>query len=158
MRKIKIDWNFKDQIEMNKYNVFNDGSKCNGRVGCGPVVYYGDQIQREFSWRLNDHSTVFLPESQGIKNAIMESLDLQGEINIYTISRSVLESLNSPLSQSEIIHEIKKWIQNKANYRLYWVKSHIGIVGNEKVASLSKVATEKNEVDFSAGIPKSWIK
>ncbi|GBN62044.1 hypothetical protein AVEN_18500-1 [Araneus ventricosus] len=105
--KIKIVWHFKDQIEMNNYNVFTDGSKCNGRVGCGAVISYGDQIQREFSWRLNDEVRVFLAEAKGIKNSIIETLYLQSEINIYTDSRSVVQSLNSPWSQYEIIHEIK---------------------------------------------------
>ncbi|GBM36096.1 hypothetical protein AVEN_179095-1 [Araneus ventricosus] len=105
---------------MSKYDIFTDGSNCNGRVGYGAVIYYGDQIQREFSSMLNDEATVFLAEAQGIKNAIMETLDLQGEINIYTDSRTILQPLNVPWSQCIIIHEIKKWIKNKANYRLYW--------------------------------------
>ncbi|GBM52950.1 hypothetical protein AVEN_111305-1 [Araneus ventricosus] len=42
--------------------------------------------------------------------------------------------------------------------RHYWVKAHIGIVGNEKADGLSKAGTEKNELDFNVGIPKSWIK
>ncbi|GBM29716.1 hypothetical protein AVEN_156902-1 [Araneus ventricosus] len=145
MGKIMIDWYFKDQIEKDKYNVFTDGSKCNGRVGFGIVIYYEDRIQREYFWRLNDEATVFLAVSQGIKNAIMETLDLQGEINIYTDSRSGLQSLNSPWSQCEIIHEIKKWIQNKIKYRLYWIKVQIGVAENEKADSFVKTATEKDE-------------
>ncbi|GBM42686.1 hypothetical protein AVEN_219139-1 [Araneus ventricosus] len=77
------------------------------RIGCGDIIYYGDRIEKEISWRLNGEATVFLAEAQGIQNTIMDTLDFQGTINIYTDSRSSLQSLNSPWSHCDIYMKLK---------------------------------------------------
>ncbi|GBM16239.1 hypothetical protein AVEN_195353-1 [Araneus ventricosus] len=67
-------------------------------------------------------------------------------------------ALHSVKRTRPIINRIKLFLVNTPNISSNWVKAHIGIEGNELAGSIAKSATMKDDIDYNAKIPKSWIK
>lgn len=122
--------------------VFTDGSKSDGYVGCGiifPSVTWGH--------RLHTCCSVFTAELMAISLSLQKiSSSTQRNFIIYTDSLSSLETLSNfnnrmhPVAL-EILYNLKL-LQNNGNTIIFcWVRSHVGILGNEAADSAAKSAS-----------------
>lgn len=122
--------------------IYTDGSKMEEGVAFAFCVYYEDNEIYKSQSKLRSYNSVFQAEQLAILEAIKWSE--KSDYNYIQINSDSLSSLQAiddidthdPLT-AEIIHNLQrtdKIIQFK------WVKSHIGIVGNERADHLAKDA------------------
>ncbi|GBN70716.1 hypothetical protein AVEN_30268-1 [Araneus ventricosus] len=93
-----------------------------------------------------------------ILRALEMSKDIEEEIYIYSDSRSVLMAIDSLQDSHYIIFKIKNILKQSDNFKLFWIKAHVGKHGNEVADSLAKKATEKECIDHIVPLPRSWIR
>ena len=131
--------------------VYTDGSKTD--KGCGFAVY--SPKMTELKYKINKLNSIYNAEAYGILYALEWIRDNNlDKIGIFTDSQSVLERLDNLGLKSECNHIIGKilcllyeliLVQNR-NIIFYWIPSHVGIPGNDKVDRLAKEAI--NNIDF----------
>jgi len=109
---------------------------------------FSPDLKLNIMHRLPVETSVFTSEAWAIYLTINTIIDIKcKKAVIFTDSKSVLDSLASPLSPNKnyIIHYIKKsWINcisKGTEFYLFWVLAHKGIYGNEKADSLAKLAS-----------------
>ncbi|GBM24927.1 Putative protein in type-1 retrotransposable element R1DM [Araneus ventricosus] len=156
---MRISWNFYLDVN-NRFSIFTDGSKMNGRVGCAFVLYVDNIEMDSFMFRLSDNCSVFMAEVYAIHKALDEirirNLDC---VDIISDSRSALMALNSLRERRNFINEIKKkGIAHQGTINFKWVRAHRGTVGNERADVLAKSACEKEIVDAFFDTTKAEIK
>ncbi|GBL74115.1 hypothetical protein AVEN_224282-1 [Araneus ventricosus] len=156
-------WNIEQSnVNMNNesnFNYYTDGSKIDGRAGCGFALFRGGEEIKTLSIRLNNDSSVFMAEAYAIKIALLEAQILNDStipVHIFTDSMSVLKSLEAVNDRFQIITDIKT-ISENLNCSFHWVKAHVGTHGNERADILAKEATYKDDVDVFLGTPRSLI-
>ncbi|GBP22762.1 hypothetical protein EVAR_13553_1 [Eumeta japonica] len=75
-------------------------------------------------------------------------------VNVFSDSRSALEVLTGPKTYYPLAHEarrnISEIIAEGRAVRLFWVRAHVGIAGNERADELVKRAalTKKTAADY----------
>ncbi|XP_055951697.1 uncharacterized protein LOC129987789 [Argiope bruennichi] len=147
----------------NGLEIFSDGSGLNDRIGSAMVVlYFGQQIHSERR-RMSDHCTVYQAELIGLKLALEFCLTLTTTrvVNIYSDSRSSLQSLADPSNTHPLVVEVRKLCRKaKAERRvqLHWVKAHVGYFGNELADAEAKAASELENVDIEYQMSQKSLK
>ncbi|GBO11477.1 Putative protein in type-1 retrotransposable element R1DM [Araneus ventricosus] len=144
----RISWDYFANM-CNRFSVFTDGSKMNGKVGSAFVIYLGEDEIDSFTYRLSDNSSVFMAEvfaiNKAIDEIILRNLD---HVDLITDSRSALMALDSPFEKRVYVNSIKRKIVNySGEINLKWVRAHKGTKGNERADYLAKLAIEKQEID-----------
>ncbi|GBM94680.1 hypothetical protein AVEN_274902-1 [Araneus ventricosus] len=98
----RISWNSEysnvNMINESNYDFYTDGSKIQGKTGCGIVLFRVGEEIKSLSIRLNDDSSVFMAEAYANKCALMEAQRLNNltlPIHIFTDSMSFLKSLEA---------------------------------------------------------------
>jgi ribonuclease HI len=147
-------------------HIYTDGSKTDKGVGSGIAIFESGQHIKSIERRLNKNCT----NNQAEQLAILEALQYiettqrtDKNITIYTDSKITLDKLQNTKIHTYIIEEIRRKIieMNKANWeiKLYWVKAHAGILGNELADTLAKkAATNETLTEKYNKIPKSVVK
>lgn len=144
--------------------IFTDGSKIEGKVGAAISHWRNGSETRSRKFRLESYCTVFQAEMLALLKAT--ELALKGTetvVNIFSDSRSALELLRDPGSFNPLAHEIRNNIMElrdrNMELRLFWVRAHIGVEGNERADSLAKEAAlyKKSAPDYER-CPVSFIK
>ncbi|XP_035215116.1 uncharacterized protein LOC118188734 [Stegodyphus dumicola] len=75
--------------------IFSDGSKIHDKVGVAFIALHNKEPLYKAAKRLSDHATVFQAESRALKDVALWAKQFNSiEINFYTDSMSVLQSLN----------------------------------------------------------------
>ncbi|GBN70713.1 Putative protein in type-1 retrotransposable element R1DM [Araneus ventricosus] len=142
--------------------MFTDGSKMNGHVGCSVVVYYHGQLIHTEGHRLNDEASVYQAEISGFTLALsfVQRILYWDTVRIYTDSLSLLQALASAQTNDPAIWQLKATLreikQNRA-ISLHWVKAHVGTAGNEMADLEAKHATTKAQPDQILLRPLSHI-
>ncbi|GBN42572.1 hypothetical protein AVEN_21403-1, partial [Araneus ventricosus] len=134
-----IDYSNVKMMNESNYNFYTDGSRIEGKTGCGIVLFRGGEEIKSLSIRLNDDSSVFMAEAYAIKCALMEAQRLNNltlPIHIFTDSMSVLKSLEAVNDRFQLIRDIKTILQN-LNFSFHWAKAHVGTYGNERADFLA---------------------
>ncbi|XP_035225026.1 ribonuclease HI-like [Stegodyphus dumicola] len=136
------------------HEIFTDGSKIGGKVGCSFIAYSNGEIGCNKKFRLSDNSTVFQAEVFAIFKSLEWILykDIKNDVNIYSDSQSALLAIVSGRSVTKLVYDthfllIENLKERKIN--LHWLKGHIGHEGNEFADICAKKATLKNTIDIS---------
>ncbi|XP_023220380.1 uncharacterized protein LOC111622260 [Centruroides sculpturatus] len=125
-------------------DIYTDGSRHDGKVGSSFVVFINKMEVHSQAIRLHERCTIFQAELYAIKKAIAWTMQTQNNIaiNIYTDSRSAYNII-----YSNILHPLAEDIRNSirlatCNIKIYWIKAHQGVYGNERADTLAKYAAD----------------
>lgn len=136
-------------IPGNRTCYYTDGSKLEGRVGAAVTVWNGEEEIFYTSFRLENFCTVFQAEIVAIHRATELALKKKSSINILSDSRAALQSVCDPETLNPVATDIRANIQIAENVgiiiKLFWIKAHMGIPGNERADELAKQAALKNK-------------
>ncbi|GBL74849.1 hypothetical protein AVEN_243697-1 [Araneus ventricosus] len=121
--------------------VYIDGSKINDQTGSAFCAISNEAIPKTWKAKLSPANTMFQAEMLALKAAIEWVNIANEEVNIWSDSESSLQALTSFYVKSKITQEAQMTLLENARIRLGWVKTHIGIKGNEIADTLAKGAT-----------------
>ena len=144
---------------------FTDGSKLDGRVGLACVIYDDGAEKTSFQHR-RDECSVFQTELLCIYFAvklIQDSLHLNGTLNFLTCTDSLssLHSLRNITSTEKLVVEVQSIFYRLCDVggcEIYfsYVRSHSGVLGNERVDQLAKEATGY-DLNLPMSVPLSHL-
>ncbi|XP_023236859.1 uncharacterized protein LOC111635946 [Centruroides sculpturatus] len=127
-------------------DVFTDGSKIEGNVGCSFVVYNNNNEVNNEIYKLDNMCSVFQAELFAIGKAI-EFINRNYTNISATVHTDSLSAYNILLSNK--LHPLAESIRNDirlsdCKIHLNWVRAHQGLEGNERADQLAKTATTIN--------------
>jgi ribonuclease HI len=138
----------------NYTQIYTDGSKMEGNVGCAVVT--PTEI-REI--RLQSPFSIFNAEAEAINTAInMTRTFEQSKRVILSDSLSCLTALNGmkKIDNPKVMKMMNQIHRENAHLILMWVPGHAGILGNEKADQHAKAAL-KGEIDRThKTVPDDW--
>ncbi|XP_063827121.1 uncharacterized protein LOC135076627 [Ostrinia nubilalis] len=145
--------------------VFTDGSKIEGKVGAALSLWNDGAEITVKKLKLEEFCTVFQAELLAITKAtaIIKAHRTGGIFSIYSDSRSALETITRGVSLHPLVIETRKNIQEAAEngktIKLFWIKAHAGMEGNERADELAKEAALrlKKKPDYDE-CPISFVK
>ena len=157
------------QAKLNEYHeaqgshdeVYTDGSKMNERVGAAVVINRhfqdGKTTCRQLSKRLPDNSTIVAAEATAITLALnyyRHMGPVHHDVVVYSDSMSCLQAIEGEDTDNPFICHIMNllWLLNNkgTHVRFYWIPSHSGIEGNEKVDQLAKETLDQDKDPLSS--------
>ena len=140
-------------INQNLFNklIYTDGSKMEGKCGCG--VFLENLVA--FKRRVNDNNSIYSAEACAIFYAlkVIQYFHLNN-VAIFSDSLSILKRLISNGLKSDnhpIIGDILRTLneiiilENKKVF-FFWIPSHVGIPGNDVADELAKDSIYNNEI------------
>ena len=147
----------------NYQQVYTDGSKEDSKVGC--AVISGSHINMQ---RIPDDSSIFTTAAKAVDLALdfIRTCDTNNKFIIFSDSLSVLKAMNHTSSKmshtssksqqiQKLLEKCREILENKAIV-LFWIPSHIGILGNEMVDQQAKTSLSLEPTSFK--IPFSNFK
>lgn len=146
-------------------HIYTDGSKIDGGVGSA-LTWWEEGRESAFStFSLDSACTVFQSELYALNRATkMVEGSRETRVNIMSDSRSSLDVLKNPKVSHQLAKEIKQCIGNireqGREIRFYWLRAHVGTVGNERADELAKAAakTKDNTTADYTRVPMSYVK
>ena len=129
-----------DSRYKNYQQVYTDGSKEDSKFGC--AVISDSHINRQ---RLPDNSSIFTAEAKAVDLALdfISTCDANNKFIIFSDSLSVLKAMSHTSSKSpqiqKLLEKCRELLENK-EIVLFWIPSHIGILGNEMVDQQAKTS------------------
>ncbi|XP_072948356.1 uncharacterized protein [Epargyreus clarus] len=141
----------------NKY-----GSKHDGLVGAAFVVYHpnGDSVTKKL--KLHSSSSVFQAEMLAIQRAC-EYCVTKGIVDAVIFSDSLsalleIQNINSTNATTVQIHQHINRILNFGTIKFVWIKSHVGLAGNEMADQAAKAAASQHKSCDFPKFPLSFVK
>jgi ribonuclease HI len=144
-------------------SIYTDGSKLDGKVGCGfQVVENGVHTVKQ-KHKLGDECSVFQAELIAIdKGLTYVSGRRTQEVIIFSDSKSSLLALKNRSSVNPIVHNIHDKLAHLTGkgvaWAFVWTRAHVGIPGNEAADVLAKEATVKRSGPIFADFPLTYAK
>jgi ribonuclease HI len=129
-------------------SVYTDGSKIDGRVGFGLVIYKGHEILEDISEPLDPDCTVYQAELWALNTAgrILAGLGLRDQkISIFSDSMSSLFSLARSEMRSFLVQDTCFKLNSLCRHNevhVQWTRAHVGTSGNEKADRLAKLGAQ----------------
>ena len=135
--------------------VYTNGSKMNERVGAAAVInrhfQNGETTCRQLSKRLADNSTIFAAEATAISLALnyyQHMGPVHHDVVVYSDSMSCLQAIEGEDTENPFICHIMNlfwsWSDKGTRVRFWWVPSHCGIDGNERVDQIAKETLDQD--------------
>ena len=146
------------------YTIFTDGSKTEGNVGSGMVVYHDRTEIFASSIKLHHHCTVFQAEIQGIQMALDWIKKNRRPGHTYAInvdSQAALKAIATSKSTNPSVIQIRTETHNllpKNKVKFHWVRGHTGNCGNERADFLAKIVSKNHKVLHYDKLPLSFCK
>lgn len=144
-----------EEVRENKeycFEGYTDGSKIEGNVGLGTVIYRNNRPWQTIKYRLDKRCSNNQAEQLAILKALEKIADIHNVSNndkmvaIYTDSKITLDSIKDSRNYNTLIENIKRRLilMKNDNWLVHfkWVKAHVGIVGNEQADRLAKKAAQ----------------
>lgn len=158
------DQNMASQLT-ERIQVYTDGSKLeNGFTGFAGIIFVDGQERLQFKCKIDEFSSVFQAELEAIHTAAKWIVN--NSSNTYSAilsdSLSVLQSLSSrdltkrSNTQHDIIQMITNYNSTQEYIKIYWVKAHNNILGNELADQLAKIAATDGHL-VSSPMPKKFV-
>lgn len=129
----------KENQNLNDLQIYTDGSKLNGKTGYAYCIFQEDIQISTRQVQINPENSVFQAELLAIADALkwIEESNINSAV-LHTDSLSGLLALENIFTKNTLVIEIIQKLQElKANIKFNWVKSHIGITGNEQADKLA---------------------
>lgn len=154
-----------DKIDNTHPNIYTDGSKIEGKVAAA-VTWWENGVETDkCTITLAPYCSVYQAELA----ALLKAVEIFGKkrnrqaVNIISDSRSSLDSLADPENVNPIVSEIQKKLmhleEQGRTIRLFWIRAHAGIPGNERADELAKgAALRKKTSPTYDKIPVSYLK
>lgn len=144
--------------------IYTDGSKLEGKVGAALTWWYNGVELKARKFKLEEYCTVFQAELYAVYRAT-EMMVESGEtkFKILSDSRSTLEILQNMDARHPLVvatrNNLREVVKAGKTVKLYWVKAHVGIKGNERADVLAKEAalSRKTRSDYDE-CPVSFVK
>ncbi|XP_037294368.1 uncharacterized protein LOC119189287 [Manduca sexta] len=112
-------------------SIFTDGSKIDGKVGAALSIWNGAAETSTRKLRLEPYCSVYQAELLALRKAVEEALRSGlPACGIFSDARSALDV---------VTREAEKRTQK---IKLFWVKAHVGLEGNERADVLAKDAAQ----------------
>ncbi|GBO40471.1 hypothetical protein AVEN_275708-1 [Araneus ventricosus] len=111
--------------------------------GVGSAFWvFGEQQELIAKWqgRLSPKNSVFQAELIALQEAVKYAQNHQNKVKIWSDSQSSLKALLNEKSNSAIARYIQDSLYNTHNFRLGWIRAHVGHLGKEKDDELAKEA------------------
>jgi ribonuclease HI len=131
--------------------IYTYGSKDEGDVGAGVVIYADKQLTTQCKFKLQHRCSNNQAEQIAILKALEQLTKLDDPTSriaaIYTDSKVTIDSLKNHSMHSFLIEEIRNKVRQLTTLdwtiNFGWVKAHIGIEGNEAADQLAKEAVQE---------------
>lgn len=161
-----------DEVQQaSKYNIYTDGSKIDGKVGAGLVVYDEDDETQVYmqQMKLADWCSNNQAELLAIHKALEWLLQLEVEsgqrkAKIMTDSQVSLRVIGNNGRTSEMGHAIRNKVNRLQSadmgwtLTITWIKPHAGHKGNEQADRLAKEAALSEDMDTCyCKVPISYV-
>ncbi|XP_046976642.1 uncharacterized protein LOC124542800 [Vanessa cardui] len=144
--------------------IYIDGSKIEGKVGAALTWWETGKEKLNEVFSLDPSCTVFQSELYALRRAVINAMhSTEPNINILSDSRSSLELLCSTRLTHPLVKSTKECIaeilSRERGVRLFWLRAHVGTMGNERADQLAKegVLKIKTTPDY-AEIPLSYVR
>ncbi|XP_013147035.1 PREDICTED: uncharacterized protein LOC106109922, partial [Papilio polytes] len=144
--------------------IYTDGSKIDGRVGAALSIWDSVAETSCRKLKLGNFCTVYQAELYALYEAVkFVARSPSKRFGIYSDSRSALESLKSVDCLHPLVGEIRERIgecrKRGKEIKLFWIKAHVGVEGNERADILAKSAAVgvKTEPHYDK-CPVSFVK
>jgi ribonuclease HI len=146
--------------------IYTDGSKTKQGVGAGIAIYSRGTHARSLKYRLHDKCTNNQAEQMEILKSLLHMTKEHSPnktVTIYTDSQTTLSSLMNSKIHTSLIDQIRlqveKLEQTAWTIRFSWVRTHVGIQGNELADTPAKEATSDRDISICYDkIPKCVFK
>ncbi|XP_072940728.1 uncharacterized protein [Epargyreus clarus] len=151
-----------ERVPLDTTRVYTDGSKHDGLVGAAFVAYHPDGNMETRKLKLHSCCSVFQAELLAIQKAL-EYCAAKGFVRITILSDSKsalleIQNCNSTNSMVAEIHKLTYNIQLTGLIEFVWVRSHIGLIGNEAADQAAKAAASLHSSPDFANFPISFAK
>ena len=140
----------------NFYKIYTDGSKVQDEttnsVGCG---IYDPQKKTITCMKIRSEHSVISSELYAIWSALNDLKEVVAVQNyvLFTDSRSALQLIAShnPKTYIDIVHKIQIFLLKynaNSQFYLHWIRSHVGITGNEIADRAANKAHQNNRTEL----------
>ncbi|GBM90525.1 hypothetical protein AVEN_158601-1 [Araneus ventricosus] len=148
------DFNFKNRISIEGQPLtspserYTDDSKLDGVTGCAFCIFEGSNQKFQWMAKLQSFNSVFQTEIFAVNKAIEWANTTKIQASILGDSQSGLKAPSSFKSKTKLIQETQMALLSNPSLNIGWVKSHVGVHGNETADNLAKQATIKGEIHY----------
>ena len=130
------------------FNIFTDGSKSPSHTSASFIIYNNLSKSTTCKILLHTHNSIFQAEASAILHAlehiknkcVTEFITSAINLNIHCDSQAVLNSLNSPSTNSFTIFKCKSILEyfKFCTVKFYWIPGHKGYRGNEEADFIAR--------------------
>ena len=148
-------------LHTNAIHIYTDGSRHDNTVGAAYVVMSAaNDTQKVKKLKLHSACSVFQAELVAIQHALLYTSNNHSKpVHLYSDSKSSLDEICNPNSVNSIVTNIHKTLSKyHIKPKLFWIKAHIGIIGNELADQAAKQAASSHVSPTYSHFPLSFVK